>query len=81
MLLYDILTEMVSDVIEPIAPGYATEKDDNSAMKLSDVRKTKLTLGQINKLRQINDVRRVEHAQKLETLGIQYAAPSSESGM
>jgi hypothetical protein len=53
-------------------PGYRTEKDDNTALKLSDLRKTKLTLTQINRLRIMNDIRQLEHEQDLQAVKAQY---------
>ena len=41
--------------------GFQDVQDDNSAITLSDLRKTKLTLRQINKLRQMNDTRISNH--------------------
>jgi hypothetical protein len=55
--------------------GSRTEKDDNTPLKLADLRKTKLTLKQLNRLRIMNDVRKLENEQKLETVRIQYAKP------
>jgi hypothetical protein len=66
------------EMFEDMPPGYATEKDDNTALKLSDVRKTKLTLKQLNRLRIMNDVRKLEHEQKLEGVKAQYKAPAAE---
>ena len=63
------------EVFEEAPNGYRTEKDDNTALKLSDLRKTKLTLKQLNRLRVMNDVRKLEHEQKLETVQDQYKAP------
>lgn len=63
------------EIFEPMPAGYQDEKDDNTALKLSDLRKTKLTLKQLNRLRIMNDVRKLEHEQKLETVRVQYAAP------
>ncbi len=59
--------------------GYSTEKDDNSVQKLSDLRKTRLTLGHLNKLRMSNDVRKFEHEKKLEAVVTQYQ-PAPEAG-
>jgi hypothetical protein len=64
------LLEMFEDL-----PGHRTKKDDNTPLKLSDLRKTKLTLKQLNRLRIMNDVRKLEHEQKLETIRGQYAMP------
>lgn len=57
--------------------GYSTEKDDNTVLKLNDLRKTKLTLKQLNRLRIMNDVRKLEHEQKLDSVKNQYKQPSA----
>jgi len=67
------------EVFKEAPTGYRTEKDDNTALKLSDLRKTKLTLKQLNRLRIMNDVRKLEHEQKLETVQDQYRAPPPET--
>jgi len=72
--------EAGKDIIEPTPQGYASEADDQSTLKLSDMRKTRLTLAQINKLRMLNDIRTVEHSQKVKTLAAQYKAPSDDGG-
>lgn len=69
------IVEMFSDTD---LPGYRTEKDDNTPLKLSDIRKTKLTLSQINRLRIMNDVRKLEHEQKLEKVRNQYKPAAQE---
>ena len=71
----------ILEIFEPTPPSYATEKDDNSAVKLSDLRKTKLTLKQLNRLRIMNDVRKLEHEQKLDSVRNQYKAPAAEVPM
>lgn len=60
--------------------GYDTEKDDNSAVKLADLRKTKLTLKQLNRLRIMNDIRALEHEKKLDKVQQQYKTPAQEGG-
>ena len=70
------------EIFEPMPMGYQTEKDDNSAVKLRDLRKTKLTLKQLNRLRIMNDIRKLEHEKKIEAVQSQYkAAPPAEAGM
>ena len=61
-------------------PGVRTEKDDNSVMKLGDLRKTKITLAHLNKLRMANDVRRFEHEDKLKKVATQYKPPAAAAG-
>jgi hypothetical protein len=63
---------------EPAKPGYQSENDDNSVMKLSDIRKTRLTLAHLNRLRMANDVRKFEFEKKLETVKDQYGAAPAE---
>ena len=55
---------------------YQDVSQDNSQPKLGDLRKTKLTLRQINKLRQLNDVRSFEFKQRLKRVKQQYAPPA-----
>ena len=64
----------IMELFDGRMPGYRTEKDDNSAMKLGDMRKTKLTLAHLNKLRMANDVRKFEHEDKLKKVTKQYKA-------
>ena len=67
------------EIFEPMPAGYQTEKDDHTAVKLSDLRKTKLTLKQLNRLRIMNDVRKLEHEKKIEAVQVQYKAPPAEA--
>ena len=69
----------ISELFEPTPDGYRTEKDDNSVQKLSDVRKTRLSLAQINRLRVMNDVRKFEHEKKMSTISKQYKPPEAEA--
>ena len=65
------------EIFEPMPVGYQTEKDDHTALKLNDLRKTKLTLRQINKLRQMNDTRIYEKSKNLIQIRKQYAPATS----
>ncbi len=67
------------EVFEELPQGYSDEQEDNTPLKLSDLRKTKLTLKQLNRLRIMNDVRKLEHEQKLSTVQDQYKAPPAET--
>ena len=72
----------ILEMFEDELPGYRTEEDDNTVMKLSDLRKTRLTLAQINRLRIMNDVRKLEKEQKIEKVQAQYKpAPEPTEGM
>lgn len=50
--------------------------DDNSQPQLGQLRKTKLTLRQINKLRQMNELRALEYKEELKQVKKQYVVPA-----
>jgi hypothetical protein len=68
------------EMFEPNPAGYSTEKDDNTSVKLSDLRKTNLTLKQLNRLRIMNDIRKLEHEKKLDKVQQQYKVPAQDGG-
>ena len=53
--------------------AYQDLGQDNSNVQLGDLRKTHLTLKQLNKLRKMNDVRTIEYKEKLKLVRQQYA--------
>jgi hypothetical protein len=59
----------------PVPTAYQDPAEDKSTLKIDDSRKTRLTLSQINRLRQMNDVRKFEHEKHLEKVSKQYKAP------
>ena len=61
------------------AEGFRTEKDDDSVQKLSDIRKSRLTLAQIKRLRIMNDLRKFERQKEIEDVSKQYR-PAAEPG-
>jgi hypothetical protein len=69
----------IFELFDPETPGRYTEKQDKSVMKLQDLRKTRLSLEQINRMRVMHDVRKVEHEEKLKKVNKQYKAPSAEA--
>lgn len=58
------------------AEAYQDLGQDNSQTTLRDLRKTRLTLRQLNKLRRMNDVRAFEYKEKLSRIQQQYAPPA-----
>jgi hypothetical protein len=50
---------------------------DNTQPQLGQLRKTKLTLMQLNKLRRMNDTRTFEYNEKLKDIRTQYAPPAA----
>jgi len=55
--------------------AYQDLSQDNSQVELGDLRKSRLTLRQLNKLRKMNDVRTFEYKEKLKKIRTQYAPP------
>ena len=66
-----ILTELYN----PHPEAFQDLGQDNSQVRLGDFRKTRLTLLQINKLRQMTDVRNYEYKEKLKLIKQQYSPP------
>lgn len=67
MLLNEIFTKQY--------PGYWDPQQDNSQTRLVDLRRTRLTLAQLNTLRKMNDLRTAEYAAKMSRLQAQYNQP------
>jgi len=82
MKLFELLTEEVQphDLYSDYRPGYTEPEEDNTQLKASDMRKTRLTLLQINKLRKMNNVRNFEQKEKLKVIQQQYGPGSEDSG-
>lgn len=56
--------------------AYQDVAQDNTQPRLGQLRKTKLTLKQLNKLRKMNDVRTIEYNDKLKLIKLQYSPPA-----
>jgi len=69
---------LLEDLYNKAVPAYQDLEMDNSQIEKDNTRKTRLTLMQINKIRQMNDVRNYEHKEKLKVIQRQYG--SDESG-
>jgi hypothetical protein len=64
----------------PRPEAYQDLSQDQSTMKPTDLRKTRLTLAQISQLRKMNDQRTVEKAEHLQKVKIMYGAPPAAEG-
>ncbi len=71
---------ILQELYQQAVPGYQDLEDDNTQLTKDDLRKTRLTLKQISKLRQMNDIRNIENKEKLDKLQTMYAAPAEEAG-
>jgi len=72
---------ILNEIYEKSPAAYQDLNQDNSQIKLGDLRKTRLTLRQLNKLRQMNDVRSYEYKEKLKLVRQQYAPPPVTPGL
>jgi hypothetical protein len=62
-------------------PGaYQDLSQDNTQPRLGELRKTKLTLRQLNKLRKMQDVREYEFKEKIKRVKVMYAPPAQPIG-
>lgn len=67
----------LQEMWEKSPSAYQDLSQDNSATQLDNLRKTRLTLKQLGKLRQLQDIRAVEYKEKLKQVRIQYAPPAA----
>ena len=67
---------ILNEIYQRSPEAYQDLSQDNSQPQLHNLRKTRLTLRQINKLRQMNDVRSYEYKEKLKDIRKQYAPPA-----
>ena len=72
---------ILNEIYNKSPEAYQDLEQDNSQPTLGDTRKTRLTLRQINKLRQMHDVRSVEYKEKLKLVKQQYAPPPAAPAM
>lgn len=72
----------ITELYNPDPANYRREKDDNTSHRIEDNRKrqSKLTLDKLNRLRMMNDIRKLEHEEKLKNLSSQYKPPAAASG-
>ena len=66
---------LLKEFWEKDAQAYQDVSQDNSQPELGDLRKSRLTLRQLNKLRKMNDIRMYEYKEKLKLIRQQYAPP------
>ena len=73
---------ILNEIYERSPDAYQDVSQDNSQPTLQNgLRKTRLTLRQLNKLRQMNDVRSYEYKEKLKQVKKQYAPPPAAPGL
>ena len=71
---------LLNEFYQPAPNGWQDVSDDHSQPKWGETRKTKLTLGMLNKIRTMNDVQTFERAKDLKNLRKQYGPPPAEGG-
>lgn len=72
----------LQELYSPVPNAFRSEKDDNTSVSINDTRKSGLylTLSKLNKLRIMNDARKLEHEKKLEKVAYQYKLPAQTGG-
>ena len=66
---------IINELYQKQPEAYQDLEQDNSQPLIGDLRKTRLTLRQLRKLRQMNDMRSYEYKEKLKLVRQQYAPP------
>lgn len=72
---------ILNEIYKKSPEAYQDVSQDNSQLQLGNLRKTRLTLRQLNKLRQMQDVRSYEYKEKLKQVKKQYAPPPAAPGL
>ena len=72
---------ILNELYQRVPGAYQDLSQDNSQPQLGELRKSRLTLRQINKLRQMNDIRNYEYKEKLKDIRQQYAPPAAPPGL
>ena len=72
---------ILNELYDKSPTAYQDLSADNSQTTLNSLRKTRLTLRQINKLRQMNSVREYEFKEKLKDIRKQYAPEAAAPAM
>ena len=68
---------ILNELYEKSPEAYQDLSNDNTQPQEGQLRKTRLTLKQINKLRKMNDTRTFEYNEKLKDIRTQYAPPAA----
>lgn len=66
---------IIREFYEKPPTGWQDESEDHSQAKWGETRKTRLTLGEINKLRRMHEVMSYERAKELKKIRKQYSIP------
>ena len=70
----------LNEMFNTIPTAMQRGEDDNTQLRgLADMRKTRLTLAQINKIRVMDDMRRYEKEKSLEFIKKMYGTPAQEA--
>ena len=70
---------ILNEIYEKSPDAYQDLSQDNSQPKLSDTRKTRLTLGQLNELRKNSEAHILDQERELAFIHTMYAAPPPQA--
>jgi hypothetical protein len=68
------------EFFSPEPYGFYSGGQDQSILKKEDTRKTRLTIDQLNRLRIMNDIRKLEYEKSIDGLATQYGPPAQPAG-
>lgn len=71
---------ILNELFDKPVPDMQDQGEDGSVVQWEDSRKTRLTLGQLNRLRKMNDMRALEHEQEMAFVRKMYAPPAPAAG-
>lgn len=69
------------ETIEPVEDKRYDPSSDSSPLELSDTRKTKLTLKQINRIRKASELHQEDQEKDLDFIRQMYGVPAEEAGV
>lgn len=72
---------ILREFYEPDSNGWQDVADDHSKPEWGEARKTKLTLGMINKMRKMKEIQSYERARDLKKIRAQYQPPAAAGPM
>lgn len=72
---------LLLEFYDPAPSGFQDIEDDNSKPEWGEARKTRLTLGMINKMRKMKEVKSYERAKDLKRIRAQYQPPAGGSAL
>lgn len=75
-----LLNEFFHSFVDASAKARYDNKEDQTVMKPETTRRSRLTLKEINKLRQMKEIKAIENKAQEEFIATMYSAPAEQAG-